>query len=61
MEYQSGAATLAGVATTTAGVAVLPETGSTPVLTYVAVAAIVTGAMLIALQAGVFVYRRLNR
>ncbi len=42
------------------GVALLPNTGNVSLLQYVAIAAIVTGAILIGLQAVVVVCRRFN-
>jgi hypothetical protein len=61
MNYQSGTTAVAGVSVTAAGIAALPATGESSFLTYVAIAAIVTGTMLVLLQASVIVYRLLNR
>lgn len=61
MNYQNGTGVVAGTSTTVAGVALLPTTGDTPWLMYVSVAAIVTGVTLIALQVGVWAYRRRNQ
>ncbi len=61
MNYQSGTTVAAGVSVTVAGIAVLPATGETSILSYVAIGAIVTGVTLVLLQASVFVYRLINR
>lgn len=57
MNYQGGTNLLAGTSSTVAGIAVLPNTGEVSLLTYVGIAAIVTGAMMVSLQIGVWVYR----
>lgn len=57
MNYQGGTNLLAGTSSTVAGIAVLPNTGEVSLLTYVGIAAIVTGLMMIGLQVGVCVYR----
>lgn len=61
MDYQSGNTAVLGATTSIAGIAALPNTGDTPVLSYVAIAAVVTGIMLIGLQIGVWAYKRSNR
>ena len=58
MNYQGGSTVVAGTSTTVAGVALLPETGEVSLLTYVGVAAIVTGITMVTLQVGVWAYRR---
>lgn len=56
MNYQGG--TVLGTSTTVAGIALLPDTGEVSLLTYVGIAAIVTGIMMIGLQIGVWAHRR---
>ena len=58
MNYQGGVTVVGGVSTTTAGIAVLPNTGEVSVLTYVGIAAVVTGVVLVALQLGVWANAR---
>lgn len=58
MNYQGGLTAVAGVSTTVAGIALLPSTGEISLLTYVGIAAIVTGSMLVALQASVWILKR---
>lgn len=58
MNYQSGTNLLAGTSSTVAGIAVLPDTGEVSLLTYVGIAAIVTGCMMVSLQLGVWIYRQ---
>lgn len=57
MNYQGGVGAAAGVSSTAAGVALLPNTGGTPILLLVGIAAIVTGVTLMSLQFGVWFYK----
>ena len=61
MNYQSGVSTVAGVSTTVAGIAILPSTGEVSLLTYVGIAAIVTGTVLLGLQAGIWFIKRFSK
>ena len=61
MNYQGGTADVAGASTTIAGIDMLPETGEVSLLTYVGIAAIVTGVLLVTLQTGVWAYRHFNK
>lgn len=58
MNYQGEVGTVAGVSTTVAGIAVLPNTGGSSILLYVGIAAIVTGVTLVTTQVAVWLYRR---
>jgi hypothetical protein len=58
MNYQGEVGTVAGVSTTVAGIAVLPNTGGSSILLYVGIAAIVTGVTLVTTQVAVWFYRR---
>lgn len=60
MNYQGGVTIVGGATTTVTGIALLPETGSTPILAVVTIAAIVTGAMAVLLQLGVLVAKRMR-
>ena len=59
--YQGVLGVATSTSSTVAGVALLPNTGETPILMYVAVAAIVTGVTATVLQIVANVYRRSNR
>jgi LPXTG-motif cell wall-anchored protein len=61
VNYQSGTTAAAGVSVSAAGIAVLPATGESSILSFVAIGAIVTGVTLVLLQATVYIYRLLNR